>query len=140
MSDSIQKTFAVNLETQPTSTSTNKTPALSPQKMMAGNSYTGQPYIIAQQNGLAMVGDQKHVITVSPELGVTISGPMSLSAMPQQISFGGGYWTLNPLNLSMLPSSAVTPVPMFKSATPKLIRASSGLSGIVGAAEGAVGL
>ena len=43
--------------------------------------------------------------------------------MPDQISIGGGFWRLNPLLLSCVPSTTPTPVPMLVKSTPELLQA-----------------
>jgi hypothetical protein len=118
----IQKTFPIDQEAQ---TDTQKH---SPQKLMAGEEFVGQPYLIITDEGLAMVADPKKVISISPEFGITLSGIISFSAMPEQISIGGGYWRFNPLNLTCIGSSAATPVPMLAKATPRLLEANKALS------------
>ena len=49
-----------------------------------------------------------------------LSGQLSLSASPDQISFGGGYWRFNPLLLTCLPSTTPTPIPTLVKDTPNL--------------------
>lgn len=68
-----------------------------PKAIYAGDAYQGQPYIVVTEDNIILVGDANTVINVGPDFGVLLSGKLSLSAMPDQISIGGGYWRLNPL-------------------------------------------
>jgi hypothetical protein len=75
-----------------------------PKVIYAGDAYQGQPYIVVTEDGIIIVGDANTVVNVGPEFGVLLSGKLSLSAMPDQIAIGGGYWRLNPLLTSCVPS------------------------------------
>jgi hypothetical protein len=75
-----------------------------PKVIYAGDAYQGQPYIVVTEDGIILVGDANTVVNVGPEFGVLLSGKLSLSAMPDQIAIGGGYWRLNPLLTSCVPS------------------------------------
>lgn len=96
--------------------------------LFAGDEYEGQPYLIVTEDGVILVGDSTQVVNVSPDFGVMLSGKISLSAMPDQISIGGGYWRLNPLLLSCIPSTTPTPIPTLVKADPELLRAKSDIS------------
>lgn len=99
-----------------------------PKVIYAGDAYQAQPYLIVTEDEIILVGDHANVINVSPEFGVYLSGKLSLSAMPDQIAIGGGYWRLNPLLTSCVPSTTPTPVPTLVPATPELLRSSSSVS------------
>ncbi len=43
--------------------------------------------------------------------------------MPGQISIAGGYWRLNPMLLSCVPSTTPTPIPVLIRSTPELLQA-----------------
>ena len=79
-----------------------------PKVIYAGDAYQGQPYIVVTEDNIILVGDQNTVINVGPDFGVLLSGKLSLSAMPDQIAIGGGYWRLNPLLTSCVPSTTPT--------------------------------
>jgi hypothetical protein len=106
----------------------------------AGDESNGQPYAYFDENGISLVGDRKHVITVDPTFGVLLGGPISFSAMPDQLSFGGGYFRLNPLVLSTIPSTTPTPVPVLVKSTPKLLEGSSNISGMLSGLESSLGI
>lgn len=101
----------------------------------AGTEAIGQPYLVVTEDGLALVGDKKKVVTVGSDFGLSLQGVMSLSAMPEQISFGGGYWRINPLVLSTVPSTTPTPVPWIVKSTPRLLAASGDITGAVSGLE-----
>lgn len=63
-----------------------------------------------RENEAAMIGSPEHAFYTSKEFGNIIKGPLSVTAAPQQIRIHG-FWTLNPLLLSMVPSTIITPVP-----------------------------
>lgn len=81
--------------------------ALPPKYIHAGNQYQEQPHLYVDETGVALIGDRKHLIAVDPDFGVLLGGPVSLSTMPDQISFGAGYYRLNPLVLSTVPSTTL---------------------------------
>ena len=76
--------------------------------------------------------DSSNVIRVDPDFGVMLSGQLSLSASPDQISFGGGYWRFNPLLLTCLPSTTPTPIPTLVKDTPNLLDGADALSSVMG--------
>lgn len=102
--------------------------ASQPKVIYAGDAYQGQPYLVITEDGIILVGDKNTAINVSSNFGVLLSGKLSFSAMPDQISIGGGYWRFNPLLTSCVPSTTPTPIPTFVQATPELLRSSSGIS------------
>lgn len=100
----------------------------------------GQPYLFVGEDYCALVGDGRNVITVSPEFGISLTGDLSLSATPDQISIGGGYWRINPLVLSCLPSTTATPIPWLVPATPRLLQGASAIASAVTSVESALGM
>lgn len=105
-----------------------------------GNNGNGQPYLFVGEDYCSLVGDDRHVLTVSPEFGISLTGEMAFSAMPDQISIGGGYWRINPLVLSCLPSTTATPIPWLIPSTPQLMQGSAAIASAVQAAESALGI
>jgi hypothetical protein len=47
---------------------------------------------------------------------------MSFSDAPDQISFSGGYWRINPMVLASVGSMAAMPVPFLVPDTPELLQ------------------
>jgi hypothetical protein len=94
---------------------------------------------LVSEDGIQLVGNDKQVISVSDVFGIGLSGPISLSAMPDNVSFGGGYWRIDERVLSTLPSTSPTPIPWLKKATPKLLASSKDLKSIVSDLESGLG-
>jgi hypothetical protein len=92
-----------------------------PKMLFAGDRYDGQPTVTVTESEVVIAGDARNVIRVDPDYGVLLGGELSLSATPDQISFGGGYWRFNPLLLTCLPSTTPTPIPTLVKATPRLL-------------------
>jgi len=102
--------------------------ALQPKVIYAGDVWEGQPYIAVQEEAINLTPSKTVGIAMSDKFGVTLSGPISFSTMPDQILMGGGYWGLNPLLLSCIPSTTPTPVPVLVKTTPRLLKAQSDIS------------
>jgi len=100
-----------------------------------GDTWTGQPYGLFDDDGIELAaGDGQRPgngIGITPEFGTQITGPMSCSEMPQNISFGGGYWRFNPLLLTCIGSSAAMPVPLLAYDTPGLTDGADDIAEIV---------
>jgi hypothetical protein len=94
---------------------------LTPKAFFAGEAYNGQPSVVATQDEVVMAGDSATVVRVSPAFGVQLSGQISLTATPEQIAIGGGYWRFNPLLLTCLPSTTPTPIPVLVKSQPQLL-------------------
>ena len=119
----------------------------SPKLIYAGNiplgdssTGIGQPYIVVAEDYMSLVGSASKVVGVSPIYGISLQGPTSIGANPDQISIGGGYWRINPLVLTTLPSTSATPVPWLVKATPALLQGKDSLASAVGSAESGLGL
>jgi hypothetical protein len=119
----------------------------SPKLIYAGNiplgddsTGIGQPYFIVAEDYIAVVGSSSKVIGMSPKYGIGLQGPISLAANPDQISLSGGYWRINPLVLSTLPSTSATPIPWLVKATPAILQGSNDLASIVSSVESALGI
>lgn len=52
--------------------------------------------------------------------------------MPQNISFGGGYWRFNPLLMTCMGSSAAMPIPLLAYNKPQLLAGVNDISEITG--------
>ncbi len=104
--------------------------ALQTKVTYAGDALTTQPYIAVTQDSIHISAGagKSNGLTVSDQFGTTIGGKLSLSMMPDQISIGGGYWRLNPLLLSCIPSTTPTPVPVLVKDTPNLLSAKDDIS------------
>lgn len=95
-----------------------------PKVLLAGDYYDDQPFIVATEDEVALVGSRTSVVSVGDKFGIGLSGPVSISAMPNELSFAGGYWKLDPRHLATLASTTPTPIPLLTKATPGLLRSS----------------
>lgn len=95
---------------------------LQPKTIYAGDQFVGQPYVVVDEKSASMVGGKTQVISVDPEFGILLGGKVSISCMPAEVSFGGGYWRLDPRHLSTVPSTTPTPIPLLKKAKPQLLQ------------------
>lgn len=96
---------------------------LQPKTMFAGDVYGGQALLVVEQDDISIFAAQKNGISVSEEFGVSLAGPIRFVALPDQMSFGGGYWRLDPRHLATIPSTTATPIPLLAKATPDLLQA-----------------
>lgn len=99
-----------------------------PKMLFAGDLYDGQPTVVVTEDEVILAGDSNNVIRVDPDFGVLLSGQISFSATPDQISIGGGFWRLNPLLLTCIPSTSATPIPTLVKSSPQLLDGASALS------------
>lgn len=91
-----------------------------PKVIYAGDAYEDQPVFVITEDFISLVGDPTDVIAVSQKYGITLSGRISLSCLPNQLSFGGGFWRLDPRHLSTLASTTPTPIPLLVKSKPLL--------------------
>ena len=105
-----------------------------PRMLHAGDEWQGQPYVYIDDAGVEITAGKSdrgdRGLAVTSEFGTQITGPMSFSEMPQNISLGCGYWRLNPLVLACIGSSAAMPVPMLVYDTPNLLKAARDMASI----------
>lgn len=104
----------------------------SPKTVHAGSQWDGQPYLAVAEDCIILAGSLDHGIISDPQFGTTIQGPISLSEMPEYISFCGGFWRLNPAVLTSIGSSAAMNVPMLVPDEPELIKFKDDLADIYG--------
>lgn len=70
-------------------------------------------------------------IRVAKDYGVSIQGPLSIIASPEQVRFAT-MWKINPLVLSALPSTVYTPIPWLRQSIPMSYKeAIKGLSDVM---------
>jgi len=104
---------------------------LQPKVTYAGDVWEDQPYAAVTQDSILLsCSKEKGAMAMSEQFGITMTGPVSFSVMPDQITIGGGYWKLNPLLLSCIPSTTPTPIPTLVPTTPKLLISSDDLSSV----------
>lgn len=94
---------------------------LTPKAWFAGDDYNGQPAVVVTQDEIVLRGSKSSVVRVTPDHGIQLAGTISLTATPEQIAVGAGYWRFNPLLLSCLPSTTPTPISVLVKGTPALM-------------------
>ena len=73
--------------------------------------------LIDMNEDLASVSAGTMSMTVHKNYGSFINGPLSISSPPTSITIGG-FYKFNPVALSGMPSTIVTPVPTFEVTVP----------------------
>lgn len=105
-----------------------------PRLLHSGEEWVGQPYVYLNPDGVEIVAgnsDRPEMgVAVTSEFGTQITGPMSFSEMPQNISLAGGYWRLNPMLLASIGSSAALPIPVLIPATPNLMKSKNDMASL----------
>lgn len=96
----------------------------------------GQAYLSVRQDLISLVASLNNSLSITTEYGITLGGPISFGAMPDQMSYGGGYWRINPLVLTCIPSTSATPVPWLVQANPKLVSGQSELTSSISYLQG----
>lgn len=99
-----------------------------PKTLYAGDIFAGQPNITVTDDGIFIAASKTQVIAITEKFGIHMTGDISLSANPNQIYLGGGYWTLNPLLLSCLPSTSATPIPVLVKSSPLILNSQDSMS------------
>ncbi len=101
------------------------TDTLVPKLIHAGSDWVGQPYIYTDQSSVAVRGNTGKGILVDNEFGISISGSLSIFESLENIHFAGGYFTVNPIQLEAIGSSAAFPVPFLIPSIPRLVSAAA---------------
>lgn len=70
-----------------------------------------ETFAYASGTSVGLVGSKQMNINVSNK-GISMNGPVSIGATPENIRIGV-FWTLNPLLMSTVPSTMITPIPTF---------------------------
>ena len=100
---------------------------MQPKALYAGDVYQGQPGMVVTEDEINLWSDAGTAIHLDSQFGILLAGKLSLSAMPDQISIGGGYWRFNPMLLSCVPSTTPTPVPVLVRSTPEPLKHSAAI-------------
>jgi hypothetical protein len=114
-------------------------PQMQPKVFTAGDDNVGQPYIVVMDTAIGIIGDPNTGIIVDPNYGVSLVGNVFVTQSPGGISFGGGYWRMNPQQMSCIGSSAAAPVPFMVPSTPSILQASNGITTCMNMLEGFAG-
>ncbi len=105
---------------------------IAPRLFQAGDEDAGQPYLLLTGQDIRMSAGGVNGLSIDEQFGTTLQGPLSLSEAPENISFCGGYWRLNPMVTTGVASSAATPVPLLVNAQPRLLEAKKEMGRVLG--------
>ena len=83
-------------------------------------------FIIHNESMSGIVAGKNSVLTTKED-GTFVNGPLSLSSSPLDIRIGG-IFKIHPLNLTGIPSTIITPIPLFSIRPPT---GSKGVSSII---------
>lgn len=110
---------------------------LIPKLLHSGTDWVGQPYVFTDDSSVALRSKTGQGILVDNVFGTSIQGPISLFESLENIHVGGGYFTINPLQLESIGSSSAIPIPWLVPSTPRLLSAAKSISNSVGALKSA---
>ena len=98
------------------------TPANAPRAIFAGEEWMGpdHPYILVTDSSIRVMGSLDQGMSIDPDFGTTIRGPVSLVESPENIHIAS-YWALNPMLLCSFGSSAALNVPTLVPSTPPAV-------------------
>lgn len=110
---------------------------LVPKLIHSGTDWVGQPYLYTDDSSIALNSKIGQGILVDNVFGTSVSGPLSFFESLENIHFAGGYFTINPVQLECIGSSAAFPVPFLVPSTPRLFAAANTVSSSVSALKAA---
>ena len=84
--------------------------------MLIKNQIDGNSVIDLSQD-MAILSNGPTSVTVNSKYGTFVNGPLSVSAPPTSVTFGG-FYKFNPIAASGMPSTLITPVPTFEVTVP----------------------
>lgn len=84
--------------------------------MLIKNAIDGNSVIDLSQD-MATLSNGPASVSVHSKYGAFVNGPLSVSAPPTSVTFGG-FYKFNPVATSGMPSTLVTPVPTFEVTVP----------------------
>ena len=108
-------------------------PANQPKLIHAGDEWLGpdHPHLLATDDSLRLMGNLKNGMTIDPEFGTMLQGKVFISESPENISFAGGYWRMNPMLLASFGSMAAMPVPFVVADVPNLLQDANDIDDLV---------
>jgi len=110
---------------------------LVPKLIHSGTDWVGQPYVFTDDSSVAIRTRTGQGILVDSIFGTSIQGPISLFESLENIHFAGGYFTMNPVQLESIGSSAALPIPTLVPSVPRLISAAAQVKSSVDALKAA---
>ena len=107
------------------------TPDNQPKVLHAGDQWQGpdHPHILLRDDSIRMMGSLEYGLTVDPNFGVFLQGPMSFAETPENIAIGA-YWRMNPMLMASVGSMAAMPIPTLVPSEPRLLADKDDLQGI----------
>lgn len=110
---------------------------LVPKIIHSGSNWVGQPYVYTDDSSVAVRGADGQGILIDNTFGTTITGPTAFFESLENIHFSGGYWTINPVLIESVGSSAAIPMPFLVPTTPRILSAAQTLSSSVSTLQAA---
>lgn len=110
---------------------------LVPKLIHSGTDWVGQPYVYTDNASVALRSKTGQGLLVDNIFGTSISGPLSIFESLENVHFSGGYFTINPVLLEGIGSSAAVPMPFLVPDTPRLLSAAATVSNSVSALQSA---
>jgi len=110
---------------------------LIPKLIHSGTDWVGQPYVYTDDNSVALRSKTGQGLLIDNVFGISLSGPLSIFESLENVHFAGGYFTINPVLLEGIGSSAAVPMPFLVPDTPRLLSAASTVSSSVAALQAA---
>lgn len=87
--------------------------------------------LVDQREDIISMSAGSMSVSAHKDYGVFVNGPFSVSSPPTSVVFGG-FYKFNPLTMSGIPSTMVTPVPTFEITVPvKNATVQNSINGIV---------
>ena len=116
------------------------TPENSPKFIHSGDDWEGQPFLLVKDEQIAISagGELTKGIVIDPEFGILLQGPSHFSDSPENMSFAGGYWRINPMVTACIGSSSAIPVPWLVKDTPDLLSSASDIRSIVASLDAGI--
>ena len=107
------------------------TPANTPRLLHAGEEWLGSdyPHVLVQDSSLRLMGSLTKGVSIDPDFGVTLQGPVSIPESPDHIQIST-YWAMNPMLLASIGSSACMPIPPLVPNTQAVLDGSSDMGGL----------
>lgn len=108
------------------------TPDNAPRLLHSGEEWQGPdyPHVLVDDNSLRLMGSLSKGISIDPEFGMTLQGPISFPESLENIHFSS-YWAMNPLLMASIGSSSCMPVPMLVPSKPQVLEGSGDMLGIL---------
>jgi len=112
------------------------TGTLVPKVIHSGTDWVGQPYLYTDDSSIALNSKIGQGVLVDNDFGISLSGSISIMESLESVHFAGGYFTINPIQLECIGSSAAFPVPFLIPSMPRLLAAAAAVQSSVDTLKG----